>query len=238
MVSLQPAIDAAIEQALGSTSSQTFSSKKTVGPVQFSGTNGDTNYFGSFESSQSSTTSSFESKGQGENGKATYHETGVPHQHTGTGSKGTAHHGVVGATFHETGVPHQHSTGSKGTQKTVTVQTSKSTNNQVKQQQLIQAVMSSLAPSVEAAVQAALANMQASSQSSFTTTSQSADAAQLSGFQSSDAAQVSGFQSSVSNTANQVSSQGAAVSGAEQHSKLVAQIIESIPPSISQGSSN
>merc|ERR1712200_66096 len=237
MVSLQPAIDAAIEQALGGASFQTFSSKETVGPVQFSGSDGNSNYFGSFGSSQSSTTSTFESKGNGDNSiKATYHETGVPHQHTGskgnaqygvvgatfhetgvphqhtgTGSKGNAQYGVVGATFHDTGVPHQHSTGSKGTKQTVTVQTGKSTDNQVKQQQLIQAVMSSLAPSVGAAVQAALANMQSSSQSSFSTTSQS-----------SDAAQFSGFQSSVSNTANQVSSQGVQVSGAEQHSKLVA----------------
>merc|ERR1712200_62486 len=262
MVSLQPAIDAAIEQALGGASFQTFSSKETVGPVQFSGSDGNSNYFGSFGSSQSSTTSTFESKGNGDNSiKATYHETGVPHlhtgtgskgnaqygvvgatfhetgvphQHTGTGSKGNAQYGVVSATFHETGVPHQHSTGTKGTKQTVTVQTGKSTDNQVKQQQLIQAVMSSLAPSVGAAVQAALANMQNSSQSSFSTTSQSSDAAQFSGFQSSDAAELSGFQSSVSNTANQVSSQGVQVSGAEQHSKLVAQIIESITPSISQ----
>merc|ERR1712200_398067 len=233
MVSLQPAIDAAIEQALGGASFQTFSSKETVGPVQFSGSDGNSNYFGSFGSSQSSTTSTFESKGNGDNSiKATYHETGVPHQHTGTGSKGNAQYGVVSATFHETGVPHQHSTGTKGTKQIVTVQTGKSTDNQVKQQQLIQAVMSSLAPSVGAAVQAALANMQSSSQSSFSTPSQSSDAAQFSGFQSSDAAQLSGFQSSVSNTANQVSSQGVQVSGAEQHSKLVAQIIESITPSI------
>merc|ERR1712200_165562 len=212
MVSLQPAIDAAIEQALGGASFQTFSSKETVGPVQFSGSDGNSNYFGSFGSSQSSTTSTFESKGNGDNSiKATYHETGVPHQHTGTGSKGNAQYGVVSATFHETGVPHQHSTGTKGTKQTVTVQTGKSTDNQVKQQQLIQAVMSSLAPSVGAAVQAALANMQSSSQSSFSTSSQSSDAAEL-----------SGFQSSVSNSATQVSSQGVQVSGAEQHSKLVA----------------
>merc|ERR1712200_208868 len=92
MVSLQPAIDAAIEQALGGASFQTFSSKETVGPVQFSGSDGNSNYFGSFGSSQSSTTSTFESKGNGENGVvgATFHETGVPHQHTGTGSKGNA----------------------------------------------------------------------------------------------------------------------------------------------------
>merc|ERR1712200_257665 len=122
MVSLQPAIDAAIEQALGGASFQTFSSKETVGPVQFSGSDGNSNYFGSFGSSQSSTTSTFECKGNGDNSiKATYHETGVPHQHTGskgnaqngvphqhtgTGSKGNAQYGVVGATFHETGVPH------------------------------------------------------------------------------------------------------------------------------------
>jgi len=146
MVSLQPAIDAAIERALGTSSVQTFSSEHSVGPVQFSGSEGNTNYYGSYGHKESTSSSTFESSNSvgGEAG-------GFP-----------LLHGLVGqqeVTYHETGSAHQHS-GNTGSQQSVSVSTSKSTNAQVQEQKLIQAVLSSLSPSVEAAVQAALANMQ------------------------------------------------------------------------------
>jgi len=58
MMSLEPAIDAAIQRALAAGSFSSFSSFGTTGPVKFTGANGNTNFEGSYEGSSFS--SSFE----------------------------------------------------------------------------------------------------------------------------------------------------------------------------------
>ena len=58
MMSLEPAIDAAIQRALAAGSFSSFSSFGTTGPVEFTGANGNTNFEGSYEGSSFS--SSFE----------------------------------------------------------------------------------------------------------------------------------------------------------------------------------
>jgi len=112
MLSLQPAIDAAIAGALGETSVTTVTVEETTGPVRVTGTLGDSTFDGSFQSQQSSFSSNYNS------GSNLNNEVNAQQQLIGQQIQATSQHlqnqhnslaqGVSGASYHETGYPHSH----------------------------------------------------------------------------------------------------------------------------------
>jgi len=112
MLSLQPAIDAAIAGALGETSVTTVTVEETTGPVRLTGSLGDSTFDGSFQSQQSSFSSNYNS------GSNLNNEVNAQQQVIGQQIQATSQHlqnqhnslaqGVSGASYHETGYPHTH----------------------------------------------------------------------------------------------------------------------------------
>jgi len=112
MLSLQPAIDAAIAGALGETSVTTVTVEETTGPVRLTGSLGDSSFDGSFQSQQSSFSSNYNS------GSNLNNEVNAQQQLIGQQIQATSQHlqnqhnslaqGVSGASYHETGYPHTH----------------------------------------------------------------------------------------------------------------------------------
>merc|ERR550532_233908 len=124
MMSLEPAIDAAIAKALAA-GSGSFSSFST-GPIEFSGSNGNTNFEGSYESS------SFSSSFEGSSGNAAGNAAGQllgneDMTNNGWAAAGIAQQKPSGATAFHAGAMNQvqHSSSGTAAHQSVTSQSSK-----------------------------------------------------------------------------------------------------------------
>jgi len=228
LVTLQPQIDNAIARALGESTLTVTKTQKSVGPVAFSGSLGNGNYQGAYGSKQSSFTSSYGTSSGNANSAST------AAKHSGSVAHGSRHFQTAGLG----GVVYGDSESTQATQAAQAGQVSSFIGNQQstnsfaqqgissqsasvsasQQKNVVQGVMTALAPSIQAAVQAALLNLQqqqsTASTSTFTTGSQ-----QTSGLSTSQ----------VSGTSTVSASQQ--VSAAEEQS-LVLRIIEVLKPSI------
>merc|ERR1712211_154931 len=182
MTTLEPSIDAAIAKALREYSFSLISS-----PVQFAGAASQGSFGAAGQSSQSSFSSSSSSSGssaiQQAVSQGAAHQKGVHFQTAGAG-------GVV---YHDGSS--QQLSGSSGSQQqstsTIVQNNAKLTSvSASQQQQVVEKVMIALAPSIEAAVQAALLNLR-QQQSSVSSRSFSAGSQQSSGFSVSATQQVS-----------------------------------------------
>merc|ERR1712211_177595 len=151
MTTLEPSIDAAIAKALREYSFSLISS-----PVQFAGAASQGSFGAAGQSSQSSFSSSSSSSGSSASQQAVSqgaaHQKGVHFQTAGAG-------GVV---YHDGSS--QQLSGSSGSQQqstsTIVQNNAKLTSvSASQQQQVVEKVMNALAPSIEAAVQAALLNL-------------------------------------------------------------------------------
>merc|ERR1711922_35979 len=203
MLSLQPAIDAAIDAALaGSNTVTTVTVEESTGPVSFSGTLGDTSYEGSFQSQQSSFNSNSVSSSLDNDLSQQFQQqqqfSTVPVSISGSQTGNVA-----------SNVGSNQASSVSTTSDSQRVQLGASTAKRVQQQKIVSAVIGSLTPSIEEAVMNALmANMATTqTQSSFSSTSTQSDA----GFTSTSVS------SSSSSSSEQV---------------LITRIIEALTPSI------
>jgi len=170
MLSLQPAIDAAIDAALsGSNTVTTVTVEESTGPVSFSGTVGDTSYEGSFQSQQSSFNS---------NSVSSSLDNDLTQQFQQQQQFSTVPGGAGGAGIVASNVGSNQASSVSSTSDSQRVQLDASTAKRVKQQKIVSAVIGSLTPSIEEAVMNALmANMATTqTQSSFSSTSTQSDA--------------------------------------------------------------
>merc|ERR1719357_1671071 len=203
MLSLQPAIDAAIDAALaGGNTVTTVTVEESTGPVSFSGTLGDTSYEGSFQSQQSSFNSNSVSSSLNNDLSQQFQQqqqfSTVPVSITGVQTGNVA-----------SNVASNQASSVSTTTDSQRVQLDAATAKRVQQQKIVSAVIGSLTPSIEEAVMNALmANMATTqTQSSFSSTSPQSDA----GFTSTSVS------SSSSSSSEQV---------------LITRIIEALTPSI------
>jgi len=203
MLSLQPAIDAAIDAALaGGNTVTTVTVEESTGPVSFSGTLGDTSYEGSFQSQQSSFNSNSVSSSLDNDLSQQFQQqqqfSTVPVSISGVQTGNVA-----------SNVGSNQASSVSTTSDSQRVQLDASTAKRVQQQKIVSAVIGSLTPSIEEAVMNALmANMATTqTQSSFSSTSTQSDA----GFTSTSVS------SSSSSSSEQV---------------LITRIIEALTPSI------
>merc|ERR1711963_196144 len=170
MLSLQPAIDAAIDAALaGSNTVTTVTVEESTGPVSFSGTVGDTSYEGSFQSQQSSFNS---------NSVSSSLDNDLTQQFQQQQQFSTVPGGAGGAGIVASNVGSNQASSVSSTCDSQRVQLDASTNKRIQQQKIVSAVIGSLTPSIEEAVMNALmANMATTqTQSSFSSTSTQSDA--------------------------------------------------------------
>merc|ERR1712207_75125 len=167
ILSLQPAIDAAIDAALaGSNTVTTVTVEESTGPVSFSGSVGDTSYEGSFQSQQSSFNS---------NSVSSSLDTDLSQQFQQQQQFSTV---PGGAGIVASNVGSNQASSVSSTSDSQRVQLDASTNKRIQQQKIVSAVIGSLTPSIEEAVMNALmANMATTqTQSSFSSTSTQSDA--------------------------------------------------------------
>jgi len=170
MLSLQPAIDAAIDAALaGSNTVTTVTVEESTGPVSFSGTVGDTSYEGSFQSQQSSFNS---------NSVSSSLDNDLTQQFQQQQQFSTVPGGAGGAGIVASNVGSNQASSVSSISDSQRVQLDASTNKRIQQQKIVSAVIGSLTPSIEEAVMNALmANMATTqTQSSFSSTSTQSDA--------------------------------------------------------------
>merc|ERR1712200_329818 len=172
MLSLQPAIDAAIDAALsGSNTVTTVTVEESTGPVSFSGTLGDTSYEGSFQSQQSSFNSNSVSSSLDNDLSQQFQQqqqfSTVPVSISGSQTGNVA-----------SNVGSNQASSVSTTSDSQRVQLDAATAKRVQQQKIVSAVIGSLTPSIEEAVMNALmANMATTqTQSSFSSTSTQSDA--------------------------------------------------------------